>query len=98
MPVAAHADTRGETAAVGVPTTTLLAHGFSTGDKGSWPEAMAKAILARAGGDGAVYRYTGASGVLTRIADDGGNGTASNVVIVFSWTEDSGFINEEHRP
>jgi hypothetical protein len=94
MPVAAHADTRGETAGLGVPTTTLVAHGFSTGDKGSWVEAMAKAILARAGGDGAVYRYTGPSGVLTRIGGDGGNGSTSNVVVVFNWTEDSGFIDE----
>ncbi len=76
------------------PTTTIIAHGFSTGDKGAWVEAMATAVLARAGGDGAVYRYTGGSGVLTRIAAAGGSGSDENVVVVFNWTEDSGFIDE----
>lgn len=80
------------TSAAAAPTTTVIAHGFSLDTKGTWLEAMGNAILARAGGDGAVYRYTGASGVLTRVDGDGGNGSSSNIVIVFNWEEDSGFI------
>lgn len=93
-PVVEVEEPRRQTIAAAMPTTTIISHGFANGSKGAWAEAMATAILVRAGGDGAVYRYTGESGVLTRDLDGGGNGSSANVVIVFNWAEDSGFIDE----
>lgn len=80
--------------AAAVETTTVISHGFAASGKGAWAERMATAILARAGGDGAVYRYTGETGVLTRDLDGGGNGSSANIVVIFNWVEDSEFIDE----
>ena len=93
-PVVEVEEPRRQTIAAAMPTTTIISHGFANSGKGAWAEAMATAILARAGGDGAVYRYTGESGVLTRDFDGGGNGSAANIVIIFNWAEDSGFVDE----
>lgn len=78
----------------GVPTTTVVTHGFQSGDKGPWVEATARAVLARAGGEGAVYRYDGATRVLTRVPEAGGDGSSQHVVVIFNWSEDSGFVDE----
>ena len=83
-----------EAVAAATPTTTIVSHGFAATGKGAWAERMATEILARAGGDGAVYRYTGPSGVLTRDPDGGGNGSSANIVVIFNWVEDSEFIDE----
>lgn len=80
--------------AAAIGTTTVVTHGFQSGEKGAWVEATAKSVLARAGGDGAVYRYDGATRVLTRVPEAGGNGSSANVVVIFNWNEDSGFIDE----
>jgi hypothetical protein len=81
-------------ATAGGGTTTVVVHGFSPDSKGAWVQALATAVLARAGGEGAVYRYTGSSGTWTRVAGDGGNGAAQNVVLIFNWEADSGSVAE----
>ncbi|MBM4113826.1 MAG: hypothetical protein FJ253_10750, partial [Phycisphaerae bacterium] len=40
-----------------IATTTVIVHGYSPSEKGAWVQGMAEAIVARAGGVGAVYRY-----------------------------------------
>lgn len=75
-------------------TTTVIAHGYSPDGKGAWVESLATAALARAGGEGAVYRYTGATGTWARVAGDGGNGSGQNVVLIFNWEVDSGSVAE----
>ena len=76
------------------PTTTVITHGFSADGKGVWVQSMAAAVLARAAGDGAVYRYADDSGGLVRIPEAGGNGSARNVVVVFNWVADSASVDE----
>lgn len=70
-------------------TTTILTHGFTTGEKGVWVQSMAEAILARAGNVGSVYRYTGASGVWTPVPEAGGDGSQENVILIFNWVPES---------
>lgn len=76
------------------PTTTVITHGFSADGKGAWVEAMAAAVLARAGGDGAVYRYADDVGGLVRVPEAGGNGSSRNSVIVFNWAAESASVAE----
>ena len=76
------------------PTTTIITHGFQPGSKGAWVESMATAILARAGGDGAVYRYTDDVGAWARDVGAGGNGSGRNVVLIFNWEADSSSADE----
>lgn len=74
------------------PTTTILTHGFSPGSKGVWVESMASAIIERAGGVGTIYRYTGASGVWSPVPEAGGDGSGSNVVLIFNWVPESASV------
>ena len=76
------------------PTTTIITHGFQTGSKGAWVESMASAVLARATGDGAVYRYTSDVGAWARDLGPGGNGSDRNVVLIFNWEADSSSADE----
>jgi hypothetical protein len=69
-------------AAVGVQsTTTVITHGYSPGSKGIWVESMASAIIDRGGGIGTVYRYTGDTGVWSKVPEAGGDGSDQNVVL-----------------
>ncbi len=72
-----------------VGTTTVIAHGFSPDSKGSWVEAMASAIIDRAGGSGTIYRYTEETGVWTEVQGAGGDGSSANVVLIFNWVPES---------
>lgn len=91
---AASGESRSSTAPVLVETTTVVAHGFTATPITPWFENMAKAILARAGGVGAVYRYDGVNGRLVRVENDGGDGSDLNIVIAFGWEGDSEFVDE----
>jgi hypothetical protein len=77
-----------------LPTTTIITHGFQTGSKGAWVESMASAVLARANGDGAVYRYTADVGAWARDLGPGGNGSDRNIVLIFNWEADSSSADE----
>lgn len=70
-------------------TTTIITHGFTTGEKGVWVESMASAVVARAGGVGRVYRYTGASGIWSPVPEAGGDGSLEHVVLIFNWVPES---------
>ena len=78
----------GTALAGGVPTTTVIAHGFSPSGKGAWVQATAAAVVARAGGIGTVYRYQDEVGAWTRV-DGIGNGSAEHIVAIFNWDADS---------
>ena len=69
------------------PVTTIITHGYSLdATKGPWVEAMAEAILARAGGGGAVCRYNQATGGWQLV-----NGTidkAEPIVLIARWLND----------
>lgn len=80
MGIAAHANAQ---------TTTVIAHGYTQGSKGAWVQGMCEAILARAGGVASVYRYTGATGVWTHVPGAGGDGSNTNVVLIFNWVPES---------
>ncbi len=71
-----------------VPTTTVIAHGFSPSGKGAWVQATAEAVIARTGGIGTVYRYQDEVGAWTRVAGIG-NGSADHIVAIFNWDADS---------
>ncbi|MCA9286480.1 MAG: hypothetical protein KDA22_14745 [Phycisphaerales bacterium] len=79
-------------ALAGQPTTTVIAHGYSPDSKGAWVEGMAAAILARAGGAGTVYRYTGATGGWSVVPEAGGDGSDENVVLIFNWVPESASV------
>jgi len=72
----------------GVQTTTVIAHGFSPSGKGSWVQATAAAVIARAGGVGTVYRYQDEVGAWTRVPGIG-NGSDQHIVAIFNWDADS---------
>lgn len=77
--------------AVAQPTTTVIAHGFTTGDKGVWVQAMAEAILARAG-EGSLYRYVGSGaggGVWSYVPTAHSDGTNNTIVLIFNWVPES---------
>jgi len=71
-----------------VPTTTVIAHGFSPSGKGSWVAATAEAVIARTGGVGSVYRYQDEVGAWTRVPGIG-NGSDQHIVAIFNWDADS---------
>lgn len=73
----------------GVPTTTVITHGFSPDSKGVWIETMSEAILMRTGGVGTVYRYSGESGVLTELPELGGDGSSEHIILIFNWVPES---------
>jgi hypothetical protein len=77
----------------GQPTTTVITHGFTTGSKGVWVQSMCEAILARASNVGAVYRYTGDTGVWTHVSDAGGDGSNANIVLIFNWVPESAGVS-----
>ncbi len=80
-------------AAVGVQsTTTVITHGYSPGSKGIWVESMASAIIDRGGGIGTVYRYTGDTGVWSKVPEAGGDGSDQNVVLIFNWVPESASV------
>ncbi len=69
------------------PVVTVLTHGYSlNGEKGVWVEAMAGAIVARAGA-GAVFRHDQATGAWEEVS-----GTyepaAAPLVLIFRWLDD----------
>lgn len=70
------------------PVTTVITHGFTTGDKGAWVQGMADAICARAGG-GSIYRYTEATERWTYVPTAFTNGASDNVVCIFNWAPES---------
>ncbi len=73
--------------ALGQPVTTVLTHGYSlNGEKGLWVEGMAQAILARAGGRGAICRLDQATGAWELIG--GTLGSGDPVVLIFTWLDD----------
>lgn len=72
----------------GVPTTTVIAHGFSPSGKGAWVQGTAEAVIARTGGAGTVYRYQDEVGAWTRVPGIG-DGSASHIVLIFNWDADS---------
>jgi hypothetical protein len=79
-------------AAAGAPSagaeqfTTVLTHGFTTGAKGLWVQAMAEAIVERAG-EGSVFRYDPATGRWQYVT---GFGPPDDVVVlIFNWTAES---------
>ncbi|HWB20010.1 MAG TPA: hypothetical protein VG711_06905 [Phycisphaerales bacterium] len=80
------------TIAQALPTTTVIVHGFTTGEKGSWVQAMAGAVLGRTGGVGSVYRYTGDTGVWTSVSGIG-DGSAQNIVLIFNWVPESAGVD-----
>lgn len=69
------------------PVTTVITHGYSLeGSKGAWIEGMCNAIIARAGGLGAVCRYdqmTGSWRVLSGSLDSG-----QPVCLIYRWLQD----------
>jgi len=67
------------------PVTTVISHGFTTGDKGIWVQTMAEAVIARAG-EGSIYRYTGATGVWTFVS---GDGSSDVLALIFNWVPES---------
>ena len=71
--------------ALAQPVTTVISHGFSTGDKGAWVQGMAEAVIARAG-EGSIYRYTGATGVWTFVS---GDGSSDVLALIFNWVPES---------
>ena len=78
-------------AALAQPTTTVITHGFTTGEKGVWVQAMAEAILARAG-EGSLYRYVGSGaggGLWTYVPTAQGDGTNNTIVLIFNWVPES---------
>ncbi len=76
----------------GQPTTTVITHGYSSGSKGIWVESMASAIIERGGGIGTVYRYTGDTGVWSKVPEAGGDGSDQNVVLIFNWVPESASV------
>jgi hypothetical protein len=74
-------------------TTTVITHGFTTGSKGAWVEGVSAAIIARAGGIGSVYRYSGATGAWTRVPEAGGDGSTTNVVLIYNWVPESAGVS-----
>ncbi|MHC4208453.1 MAG: alpha/beta hydrolase family protein [Planctomycetota bacterium] len=68
------------------PFTTVVTHGFTTGAKGLWVQAMAEAIVARAG-EGTVYRYDPGDGRWQLVASL--NEPDDVVVLIFDWTAES---------
>jgi hypothetical protein len=71
-----------------MPTTTVIAHGFSPSGKGAWVQATAAAVITRTGGIGTVYRYQDEVGAWTRVGGIG-NGSAEHIVAIFNWDADS---------
>jgi hypothetical protein len=73
--------------AVAQPVTTVITHGYSLdATKGVWVEAMAQAILARAGGGGAVCRYDQESGgwrLVSGVID-----ADEPIVLIARWLDD----------
>jgi len=67
------------------PATTVISHGFTTGEKGIWVQTMAEAVIARAG-EGSIYRYTGATGAWTFV---GGDGSTDVLALIFNWVPES---------
>lgn len=67
--------------------TTVITHGYSTdGSKGAWIEGMADAIIARAGGGGAVCRYEQTSGAWVLVS--GALDSGQPVCLIYRWLED----------
>jgi len=83
--LAALATFSGLSANAGLPATTVISHGFTTGDKGIWVQAMAEAVVARAG-EGSIYRYTGATGAWTFVS---GDGSSDVLALIFNWVPES---------
>ena len=71
------------------PVTTVITHGFSTTEKGVWVQAMAEAILARAGGAGSIYRYTEAAPLWTYVPSPFADGSNNAIVLIFNWVPES---------
>ena len=79
--------------AEGMPTTTVIVHGFSPAGKGAWVQAMSTAVIARTAGIGTVYRYQDELAAWTRVPGIG-NGSAEHIVLIFNWDADSGGADE----
>lgn len=69
------------------PVTVVITHGYSLdGTKGGWIQAMGNAMLARAGGGGAICRYDEASGAWRLVS--GTIDDAQPIVLIFRWVDD----------
>ena len=77
----------------GLPTTTVIVHGFSPSGKGAWVQGTAEAVIRRTGGQGTVYRYQDEVGAWTRVAGIG-DGSSGHIVLIFNWDADSGGAEE----
>jgi hypothetical protein len=79
-------------AAVGQPSTTIIAHGltadFGSGEKSAWQRAMGRAIIdSSPGGEGAVLFYTPSDGAWN--LHYGSVDPAEPLVLVFNWVFES---------
>jgi hypothetical protein len=75
------------TSAHAQPTTTIITHGFTIGDKGAWVQDMASKIVQKVG-HGGVYRYNPSTGEwdFVQILNQG---QMDNMVLIFNWTDES---------